>query len=1438
MRLILPVLALTSLTFAQVSQPSGGSLKASSTKSVHFRIVFHDSKPVTSGTLEFRGTTATCGISITLSSKSAQATCFKLRNQSIQSLPSGDMELTANISFLPTAFPKRQKLQLFTAANSTPLVQTADFTLDPPDPAAPALAITVSGVTPTQAALTFTPPDPAQSCTVAVTSFITSSGADYSHLVPDTDPDTFPSADSADPYDATNAPLNRAVVNTSGSRTVVIGKRSADYSPYAFKRVSRALRALTPHQAFIACGDSSGIINFTTANIMPGVTYTDPIPSDPNAPGVYAYPTMSWTNRNETVIDPHSGLALTHVSMPGDLNYNDLTKETIGLFAAPIRSDPSAPGPSSLFLPANISPQTPNWYYPILNSFEGSYSSTDLALSSLLPKAFNIVSRSPVSVCLTADGVTCAVDVNMASDPNAPNGGALGITIPCSGSCAFPASDPRWSDSTAVLKAWHPNYSPDLELTIVPNFQIDSIKTRKTQITCDGSPTIKRALDPNGNGLGPTFSVVWSSGTPLQIGSTTFYLKNVIDQDTAVLRSSCPQSASTQDLTASTFGLLIQSTTGITSVGSASWRMRMHTSGGYGWDAAGDVETSTNCSRQPVSVNGVPGWHCSFGPSAYWIAADGSKSLPMGLLGLPYNPTSYGSNPYCSAALWDNRDGNTVYCFAYALASTKDYLVAAMTFRGNHSGLEQGTFNSPEVGGPGYLPTCSSSVTNNCWNIKVLTAAGSSTPFLLSSAVKDFAPNIWNSSAFKNGGASAQGASRVGDDYLTYRVGFSQDAYAFMGILQLSNPRGTVSLKRAISSWAGDPSLPIPANGGPRWGGIHNPSIAGWGGSKITMATTFFRGGGTTGNGPYFSDIVSQTNLTCPGGIPATCIQFTINGHPSNPSHSSIEPVNDQKTGRPGAAYLQDLAPGDLLCAPKDNEYGLCINNHVSRPFEFFKVLSISTQTGSSALQITVQRNYGGTSNGIWAAGQNLFAMPSSCTFEGSIACGGGGSSYDLDKGTFESFDVGGCCHQFQAPDPVHSQVVLINAVAIYPLADYCNSPPALQANCYNALTGILDSTKPLTAQVPFGLAKLQIPTAPPFAGLSGYGSPNPVDTHPGGFHIPLASDQDKTWFVDGRPFLGLDFQFNSPLSVSGFQNVYRYPVYGDPDASVSAYKTLPPIAYCGLQLLHEVTQISDSTPYSYCVAVSGDDCVSGSMPGEGFLSCPAVNPAAAPGRSCLYPGIAKSTPEFRDSCLTLSSQYTMNLTQVAFATQKNGILSPLKSDKIIRSGRSLTNGFVRYRNADDFWNPKTTPDGKVLLFRTNFLNGYSTQIMMAPLPAFPDLSKDNVDRATYIPTPANLLVVPDGTVSAKVRFGYNPGFNCTARPEPCEARNDLDPSNLANPFYFASEAGSAIDCSSNGCPVTINLPGISQRVMYYQAIYADANGVQTTGPIQVAVIP
>lgn len=1353
---------------------------------------------------------------------------------------------------IPIAFLHGGRYKLFARTGTTAWVTAGDYQLDEVSAAA-SLGIQLTGVTPTQAVLAFTPPSDTDTCQIQVTSANNESGWDYSILVPDTDPAVFPGADNASLFDADSAPQNRGFALADGTLAIVIGKRAAEYSPNTFKMHSRALQAATPHQAFINCVSLNGeatnaTIDFATANIMPGISYSDPLPADPDRPGEYAYPTLSWTNRNEGAVDPQTGVMIRPVTLPGDIILGSDFAGLTGAFGAPIAAFPNRSLPaSSVFVPANLSKSVPSYFRFSIDQGSSGWGLTDFYLSSFLPGSLKIscplCADTPVTVCLTADGISCAFDKNYAGDPNAPIDvnmkakGVLGVTVNCTGLCTLPLGGDRWKDASPILAAWHPNYMSGAPNTVLPNFQFDSVKLRKSSVQCNDSALVYRR-----DQSGAPFNPLWRKGTPVFIDSTRYTINQVTDENSIQLNETCPSSA--QNLIADTFGLLITAPVPISRVVTDPWEAKI-THALTTWDSAGDLQQYTNCSRQPVIAGGQTGWHCQLGGGLYWIAADGSSALPLGVAGLPYR-ADLGNLSYCGAAYWDDLDGNSLYCLTNTATLFKHTLLR-MTFKGDHAGLESARYLSPDLGGGArsYLPLCKSTnppVPNNCWSTAVVNATGTNTPFILEDAVRDGALDAWNNSAFpaamKDGAVYSYIPSKLDDNHWMVTAWLSQNSYGFSGVLELSTPRGTVRMRSVLPSWR-QAANTVPGAKTMRWAGIHNSAGDPWGTTRVGYFPTFFRTGSAPGQGPYYSSVVATAPVNCPPGTSGACISVTVEGQPGDPDPSRYDPVNDGKTGKPGFGYLQDLAVGDLICVPGNGDYyGSCTGYIAYNGFEHLRVLATSAPE-SGAVILTLQRSVGKTAQMPLPGGQKLYMMPSLCDYTAGYGCGVGAIIWDWSNGSIEQFSVGGEGHQFTNYDPVNKQVASIIAGADFNPDPSCySSTRAVYPNCYSVFTGAVDAAKTLTAQLP-GFSKVLVAQNPPFAigtgtpGLTGMGTPNDVDSHPSGPHLASAPNAEKIWFLDGRPFLGF---YTTPLAtpVRTAPDVYRF---AGGVSGLEIYKRLPVMASCGIGVLREVKTISNQTPYAYCVAVNRGDCATGSNPGDSYVSCPSVNPAAKPSNACPFAGIGSSTPEVRDTCLASTGPYTMGLSQVGFTAQRNGIWTPLNTSQLKRSTRLLTHGFSRYRIVDQYLNAKATPDGGVMLFRAAFMGGYSTQILMAKIPPFPDITLDTLDRRSYIATPVAIDAAPPGADSVRVQFGYDSSFRCTARNEPCEARDDFDATGVSTPFYFASEADpGGLNCAG-GCQATVSLPGISQRVIFYRFVYR-VNGAFVTGPPRVVVVP
>jgi hypothetical protein len=164
-----------------------------------------------------------------------------------------------------------------------------------------------------------TPPGYNGPCTVKASYVNDFSGA-YAPLA-DVDPTQFPGSDQ-DTSRNTKPFVGR-------SRVVVIGKqipywRTLPISATTSLRTSLAVQAATPVFGQLICNGSSQTWSTETRTVPFGLTFAEPTPPDPNAPGFANWPSIDWGN-TQTVIDPEYGTEVKRPEAAGTRGVNQST---------------------------------------------------------------------------------------------------------------------------------------------------------------------------------------------------------------------------------------------------------------------------------------------------------------------------------------------------------------------------------------------------------------------------------------------------------------------------------------------------------------------------------------------------------------------------------------------------------------------------------------------------------------------------------------------------------------------------------------------------------------------------------------------------------------------------------------------------------------------------------------------------------------------------------------------------------------------------------------------------------------------------------------------------------------------------------------------------------------------------------------------------------
>ena len=289
---------------------------------------------------------------------------------------------------------------------------------------------------------------------------------------------------------------------------------------------------------------------------------------------------------------------------------------------------------------------------------------------------------------------------------------------------------------------------------------------------------------------------------------------------------------------------------------------------------------------------------------------------------------------------------------------------------------------------------------------------------------------------------------------------------------------------------------------------------------------------------------------------------------------------------------------------------------------------------------------------------------------------------------------------------------------------------------------------------------------------------------------------------------------YHTLSTISGMQNVYKISL---PLQSAGGQ----PLQYTGLDRKHRATvgwyghtllkdisgpgsQISDSTPDSFCVADLQGECDANSQKGDQFVS---VLNTDLSGQCVL--GYVRRTP-----CLaSLPNEVARSVQYDVSKPDPTG--SHWRVISSFWGGPGRTNNYANVHGTDGTgW----------VIGAGKWADGVRSQLFGAKLPSW---QFDSQYRGDYIQVPVKVGGRSGDTV--RIRFGYDLNLYCSSRQESCStgaANND--------PFAWLSEAINWQSCD-NGC--SVNIPAIGGRVLYYVIDRKDSSGNVSSSATQVIAV-
>ncbi|MBV9300565.1 MAG: hypothetical protein JOY53_00480 [Acidobacteriaceae bacterium] len=1267
--------------------------------------------------------------------------------------------------------------------------------------AAQTLPVQVIGVTPTQAMLSYTAPD-GNACSVAVSensSTDPNTGA-FLSLVHDVDPNLFPGADR----DTRNGNL----VN-GAARTIVIGFRgtgdASDGHIY-----SRALQANTTHYYQITCADGTyaGAGLFTTANVPLGNSAPDPIPYDPNSWGGWGWPTIDYSDRSPNYIDPQTGILLKRWTKPGD---NGFINSGVPFSAV-------ADLAGSWQNPANIG-ATADGQYATYTGVGGSsnalflWGEVPFDRPSFLPVTWNVPDDTRihlngfgdqpgdadrrVSVCLSADyGQSCAgssVDVIL------PQTNPADVSAPSS----WPAP---------LFSGWgNAPITPDM---LTNNFT-------GTLAAVSGSTVIWGASSFYGyNNYFPVTALepgdkILISGTDPVCPQNLCTISGITDEKTLTIQQNLTAgNPSVNQYQFPNFGFKLWKKTGVgaISIDSAVSDWASSATMFTEYQGAGDPYCSANTVTATYAADGVTpipplaGYICSFKTNwgnsiLYFVAAstgEARKLSNLNNLSLAFSPNP--TNFYA----YNNATGTVQQCSYDANDATNGRFKEWSD--GYNTALENPAF------------TCSD-----------LTPGNETIPEEISAAHPEIDEWYFGEAVLTS----------VSFPLFEFRLRPVQNSLAWFCTIDVSQPAGPTQVAQCRNTWD---TYPV------RWLGAHgtesflteqyelmsvqvplnSAGVAGVEQWSLDVLTVYNNGGSTAVPRNFYDpqtcEALGVTDLRwiAQGATGGNCIKVNVQTEPVaiNPAQSDLQALGALPVGsRPAAwahnstscggdgtttncwSYLQPLQEGDYL---QDAAQG---------PLDEKFLVAKKTALANGTIDLVLARNmnpFGCRASPApmdHAAGWiPIMWPPQSCAAVDFISKAGDPASAAVPDNpqTYSGHTVSW----------VNSRNLEQH---VTPYSWNLDASVGGYGAAYGVRTGVFPQVVGESFQ--FGLNSVY-----PFAGSNNGLSINQIQSHPGGV-TTSASQRESQWAVDGRP-LGVEaggdqYLWNHTLTkIDGTQNVYQISLpldsangspisFSGSDVRLDR-KRRQMLAFAGNHLLRDISGpgslITDSIPWSYCVADFPGECVPGSQQGSQYVSVPEASTT----------GVCSNDGTILAPCLATAGPHAAAYVQFDIS----------RPDPFGLRWRKLTNMFNGPGRTDNYANMHSLATGDWGVSTVKWGDGRRTDIFGVKLPPWPN--EDSIIRNNFVTVPVSLGGVSGSQV--RIRFGYNTGLFCSTRQEQCSTA-----AANSDPYAWLSEPQSWTPCGNSGC--TVNIPAISSRVLYYVVDRMTASGTVISGPMMLTAV-